>query len=169
MRMLWEQHAAWTRMTIISIVDHLPDENLTTERLLRNPKDIAEVFQSYYGKDVAQRLESLLTDHLVLAAALVKAAQAGDTIKAQEIERRWYANADKIVELLSSINPYWHRESMRQMWYRHLAQVKEQAVTRLNGDYATSIAVYDEGEILILQMADELTRGIVKQFPQFFK
>ncbi|MGI6331330.1 MAG: acetylglutamate kinase [Zhaonellaceae bacterium] len=169
MRMLWEQHAAWTRMTIISIVDRLPDENLTTERLLRNPKDIAEVFQSYYGKKVADRLESLLTDHLVLAAELVKAAQAGDSIKAQEIERRWYANADEIAEFLSSINPYWHKESMRQMWFKHLDQVKAQAVARLNGDYAASIAFYDEGEILILQMADELTIGIVKQFPQFFE
>ncbi|MDD3298520.1 MAG: hypothetical protein WCS98_05240 [Bacillota bacterium] len=26
MRMLWEQHAAWTRMTIISIVEGLADE-----------------------------------------------------------------------------------------------------------------------------------------------
>ena len=34
MRVLWEQHATWTRMTIISIAEALPDEAQTTTRLL---------------------------------------------------------------------------------------------------------------------------------------
>ncbi len=34
MRMLREQHATWTRMTIISIAEALPDEAQTTTRLL---------------------------------------------------------------------------------------------------------------------------------------
>lgn len=49
MRMLWEQHVAWTRMTIISIVENLADEGLVTKRLLRNPTDIAALFQPLYG------------------------------------------------------------------------------------------------------------------------
>jgi len=39
MRMLWEQHIAWTRMTIISIAEDLPDVDLVINRLLRNPSD----------------------------------------------------------------------------------------------------------------------------------
>ena len=139
-----------------------------TKRLLRNPADIAAVFQPLYGNKIADRLNKLITDHLVLAAQLVKAAKAGDSAAAADIERRWYANADEIAAFLSSINPYWSKEKMMQMWHQHLALVKAQAVARLNKDYALDIAFYDEGEQLLLEMADEFTEGIIKQFPGCF-
>jgi hypothetical protein len=167
MRMLWEQHAAWTRMTIISIVEGLADEALTTQRLLRNPGDFASAFGRFYGSQIAGRFESLLTEHLVLAADLVKAAKAGDNEAAQEAERKWYANGDEIAAFLSRINPYWNLRTMQQLWRVHLDQVKAQAVARLNGDYASDITIYDEGEIHVLMMADEFTRGIARQFPGY--
>ncbi|MGE5597767.1 MAG: acetylglutamate kinase [Bacteroidota bacterium] len=145
LRMLWEQHAAWTLMTIISIADGLADEELVTQRLLRNPADIAAVFRPLYGDEIAGRLNSLLTAHLVLAAQLVKEVKAGDNAAAAATERRWYANGDEIAAFLSSINPYWSREEMAAMWRRHLDLVKGQAVSRLNRDYAAQIAFYDRG------------------------
>lgn len=168
MRMLWEQHAGWTRMTIISIAEGLPDEAQTTMRLLRNPGDIAAVFRPLYGSQVADRLNSLITDHLVIAADLVKAAKAGDSAAAAVIERRWYANADEIAAFLSCINPYWSREGMTRMWHEHLSLVKAQAVARLKKDYRCDIALYDEGERLLLDMADDFTCGIVSQFPHLW-
>ncbi|MGE5552068.1 MAG: acetylglutamate kinase [Bacteroidota bacterium] len=143
MRMLWEQHAAWTRMTIISIAEGLADEDLVTKRLLRNPADIAAVFRPLYGNEVAGRVQDLITTHLVLAAQLVKEAKAGDSAAAAETERKWYANADEIAAFLSAINPYWSREEMTRMWHEHLALVKAQAVARLNKDYAADIAFYE--------------------------
>lgn len=164
MRMLWEQHAVWTRMTIISIAEGLPDEAQTTMRLLRNPGDIAAVFRPLYGREVADRLNGLITDHLVIAADLVKAAKTGDSAAAAEIERRWYDNADEIAAFLSCINPHWSREGMTRMWHEHLSLVKSQAVARLNKDYRSDIAFYDEGERLLLEMADDFTCGIMRQF-----
>lgn len=151
-------------MTIISIAEGLADEEQVTRRLLRNPTDIAKVFQSFYGEEVANSLNNLITAHLVIAAQLVKAAKAGNTPAVASIDARWYANADEIATLLSSINPYWSREQMTRMWHRHLDLVKAQAVARLNKEYASDIALYDEGEQLLLQMADEFTEGIVRQF-----
>ena len=165
MRMLWEEHAAWTRMTIISIAEGLADEDQVTKRLLRNPADIAAVFRSLYGNEIAARIDNLITDHLVIAAQLVKAAKAGDNAAAADGERRWYANADQIAIFLNCINPYWPAEGMRKMWHEHLALVKAQAVARLNQDYAADIAMYDEGEKLLLRMADDFTEGIARQFP----
>jgi len=168
-RMLWEQHSAWTRMTIISIAEGLADEQATTQRLLRNPGDISAIFSCYYGKQIAECLKNLLTDHLVLAAELVKAVKAGDTAAAAEIEKRWYANGEQIATFLSRINPYWTRETMLNMWRIHLDQVKAQAVARLNHDYTRDIFYYDQGELHLLEMADQLTQGIVRQFPMCFR
>lgn len=71
-RMLWEQHAAWTRMTIISIVFGLPDEDFVVKRLLRNPLDFAHALRPFYGDMIASRFGQLITEHLTIAALLVE-------------------------------------------------------------------------------------------------
>ena len=52
LRMLWEQHIAWTRMTIISMIASLPDVDLVTKRLLRNPIDFARALKPLDRKSV---------------------------------------------------------------------------------------------------------------------
>ena len=167
-RMLWEQHGAWTRMAIVSIVAGSPDETATVNRLLRNPGDMAAALEPYYGEAAANRFKQLLTEHFVLAADLVKAAKAGEATKAADIEAKWYKNGDEIAAFLSSINPFWNEEVFRKMMHDHLGFVKEEAVQQLNKQYEQSIATYDKMEQQILEMADQYTQGIINQFPMKF-
>jgi hypothetical protein len=167
-RELWEQHGAWTRMTIISMVFSLPDVDLVTKRLLRNPDDLANVLKLYYGESNASKFSTLLKDHLVTAAQLVKAAKAGDNKTAADAEKRWYANADEIAAFLASINPSWSQEEWKMMLHEHLRLVKAEAVSMLTKNYQAGIDVYDELEIQALEMADVMTEGIITQFPNRF-
>lgn len=167
-RSLWEQHVEWTRMVIISMAENLPDVNLVTNRLLRNPQDMANVIAQYYGPQNASTFQRLLTEHLSIAADLVNAAKANDTMRAQEAERKWYQNADQIVDFLSSINPYWSKQELHNMFYEHLALTKSEAVERLHKNYANDIALYDRIEALALRMADTFSQGIIRQFPKKF-
>lgn len=168
MRKLWEEHVAWTRMTIISIASSLPDEDLVTKRLLRNATDMANAFKIFYGNEIATWFGHLMTEHLVIAAQLVKAAKAGDSKAVADAEKRWYENADEIATFLHQINPYWSKEEMMNMLHDHLALTKSEAVYRLTKDYASDIKTYDEIEKQALLMADAFSDGIVKQFPYFF-
>lgn len=169
MRMLWEQHITWTRLAIISLVFGLPDVDLVIERLLKNPKDFENALLPFYGLDVAARFSDLLTDHLTIAAELVKAAKAGDNTAVAEIEQRWYDNARDIAALLASINPYWSQHEWENMLFDHLALVKAEAVDMLTADYLASINLYTEMERQALMMADIMSDGIIKQFPDQFK
>ncbi|HBC91798.1 MAG TPA: hypothetical protein DCZ10_02550 [Pelotomaculum sp.] len=168
MRMVWEQHVAWTRMTIISIAENLQDLEPTTKRLLRNPTDMAALLKPYYGEEKASKFESLMREHLVIAAQLVKAAKEGNSKLAADLEKKWYTNADEIAAYLNSINPYWSEEMFKEMLHVHLALTKAEAVARLNKNYTTDIATYDKIELQALEMADAFTEGIVKQFPNKF-
>ena len=51
------------------------------------------------------------------------------------------------------------------MSHDHLDRTTKEAVARLHGDGAGDVAAYDAVHNQILQMADGLTMGIVKQFP----
>lgn len=163
-RMLWEQHDVWTRSTITSLVFNLPDVDPVVSRLLRNPVDFEHALQPYYGEKIAAKFRDLLTEHLTIAADIVKASKAGNTQAAAEAERKWYANADAISVLLGSINPYWSQEDWRMMLYQHLALVKAEAVDMLTGQYQAGVAVYDQIEAQSLGMADVMAEGIIKQF-----
>lgn len=93
----------------------------------------------------------MIKDHLVIAAELVKAAKAGDQRAAADAEKRWYANADEIVQFMHSINPHWTKDIMRRMFYSHLALTKAEAVAILSKDYKAGVDWYDKIEREILQ------------------
>lgn len=168
MRELWEQHGAWTRMAIISIVFGLPDEKFVLRRLLRNPDDFAAALRPFYGQRNARRFDQLLTEHLTIAADLVRAAQAGKATRVAELDRRWHRNAREIAAFFSEINPFWSEKRWIEMLFEHLRQVRMEAVQMLQRNYQGSIDTYDAIETQSLGMADEMTRGIVRQFPRRF-
>jgi LysM repeat protein len=168
LRMLWEQHVVWTRLAIISTVFGLPDAEVVTGRLLRNPKDFEAALKPVYGDKIASKFADLLESHLVIAAQLVKAAKAGDNKAATDAEKRWYANADEIAAFLGSINPYWSEKDWKEMLHEHLALTKLEAVDMLTKKYEEGISTFDKIEKQALDMADMMVYGIVKQFPDKF-
>ena len=55
MRLLWEQHVSWTRMTIISIVFQLKDVDFVVARLIRNATDMGNSLKPFYNEDIANK------------------------------------------------------------------------------------------------------------------
>jgi hypothetical protein len=169
MRKLWEDHIVWTRLYIISAAAELPDLDLTTNRLLRNQDDIGAVIASFYGKEAGDGLAALLKDHILGAAELLAAAKSGDQVKVDSASTAWYANADAIGEFLGGANPdNWPAADLSAQMRMHLDMTLKEAVARLSGDFAGDIAAYDMIHDHILMMADQLSAGIIAQFPERF-
>ena len=57
---------------------------------------------------------------------------------------------------------------MRAAMTAHLDQTLAEAAHELNGQYAASVADYDEIHHHILEMADLLSDGIIRTFPKRF-
>ena len=115
MNLVWEQHIMWTGMLLISIAENLKDLNQTQERLLKNPKDIADIFRIYYGNNVANTIEKLLTEHLTIGKDLIVALKNNNQSMANELNRKWYQNADEMADAFSSINPFWRKEEIQKI------------------------------------------------------
>jgi hypothetical protein len=158
----------WTRLTVNSIIDRLADEEVTTARLLRNASDFAAVLEPLYGSAIANKFAELLLGHLTIAAELVKGLRDGNAAAAADAQKRWYMNADDIAAFLSRINPYWSREEWRTMMYEHLRLLSGKVAARLAKNYKENVALNDQIEPQALGMADEMTNGIVQQFPSLF-
>ena len=168
MNLVWEQHIMWTRMLLISIAENLKDLEATQTRLLRNPKDIADVFRPYYGNNVASEIQRLLTEYLAIEKDLIVALKNKDQEQANELSTKWYQNADRMAEAFSSINPFYPKEEIRRMLYEHLRLTTEEVNARLRGDYVADINAYDRVQKEILKMSRFFVNGIVRQFPNLF-
>lgn len=169
MQRLWVDHVTWTRLFIVSFVGDLPDLEATTARLLQNQVDIGDAVKPFYGDVAGDQLTALLEEHILIAADLLTAAKAGDDAAFEKANEAWYANAREIAGFLHDANPSnWPLADMRQMMVDHLDLTLEEAAAQLGGDYAASVAVYDEVETEILHMADMLSSGLIAQFPQKF-
>jgi hypothetical protein len=170
MRKLWEDHITWTRLTIVSFAGGLPDLPATQARLLRNQTDIGNAVKPYYGRAAGEQLTALLKEHIVGAVALLEAAKAGDQALITQRSAEWYANGKEIADFLNRANPRnWPRRELRQMMKAHLDQTLDEAVHRLQGDYEADIRDYERIHHHILEMADTLSAGIIKQFPRRFR
>jgi len=166
MRRLWEDHITWTRLAIVTFADGSAGFSPTAGRLLENQDDIGDAIKPYYGDAAGERLTALLRDHITIAVDVLKAAKAGDTGAFASAKARWYANADDITDLLASANPrFWPQSMMRADMREHLDQTLAEAAHELGGDYAASIADYEQVHTHILAMADLLSSGIIRQLP----
>ena len=169
MRALWEDHATWTRLFIVSALAGLPDQEATARRLLRNQADIGDALKPFYGEEAGDALAALLADHILGAADLLTAAKAGDQDKVEAAVAAWYANADRIAAFLSAANPdHWPPAEMRAEMGMHLDLTLKEARARLGGDWEADVAAYDVVHRHILGWADVLSAGVVQQFPERF-
>jgi hypothetical protein len=169
MRVLWEQHVAWTRLAIVSFAGNLPDLGATEARLLRNQHDIGRAVAPFYGREAGRRLTGLLRQHILIAVAILGDVKSGDTSALGKDNAAWYANANRIAAFLHAANPHhWPLAALRKMMHRHLKLTTNEAVAELTGKFAASVHDYDMVEHEILGMADMLSTGIIAQFPGRF-
>lgn len=169
MRKLWEDHIVYTHGIIVSLVSNLPDKEAVKKRLMQNQDDIGNAMKLFYGEQVSAELAKLLKVHELTAGDIIEARLKRDAQKAQAERTKWYANADQIVALLAKANPNWTERALKDLFYKHLEMTEGQFDSRLKADWAGDISYYDKGHECILEVADALTNGIVKQFPDKFE
>ena len=168
MNLAWLEHVLWTRLFLISVAESLGDLEPTKARLLENPRTIANVFRKYYGNNIANRIEELIREHLIIGGDLIVALKNGNQSLAKELNTKWYKNADDMAEAFSNINPFYSKEEVRNMLYEHLRLTTNEVTARLKKDYIADIKAYDIVQKEALKMAEFFANGIVKQFPNLF-
>jgi hypothetical protein len=169
MRALWEAHGSWTHMVIVSFVGNLP--NLTAEEqvLLQNQVDIGNAVKPYYGKAAGNKLTKLLKAHILGAVTVLQAAKSGDATTLAHAEAAWSANGRQIADFLHAADPrFLSRAAARAMMRIHLQQVIQQAVDELTGKYKADAVAFAPYIRHILNMADMISGGIIRQFPGRF-
>ena len=168
MRTLWTDHVVWTRDYIIATVGDQPDAQAAAARLMKNQDDIGQAVALVYGAPAGQQMTSLLKDHITIAVELINAAKAGDKAAQQQADGKWHQNATQIADFLSKANPNWPRATLVEMMNKHLSTTTDEVVARLTKNWDADVRAFDAVYDHMLMMADALSDGIIKQFPEKF-
>jgi hypothetical protein len=98
------------------------------------------------------------------------AAKSRDKTGLPQAEAAWSANGRQIADYLHAADPHFlSRAAARQMMKVHLNQVIQQAVDELKGNYADDARAFAPCIRNILDMADMISSGIIRQFPNRFQ
>ena len=169
MRKLWEDHVTWTRLAIVTFADGSAGFDATATRLLQNQTEIGNTIAPFYGAAAGQQLSTLLHTHITLAVALLEDVKSGNTTVFAADKLSWYHNANQIADFLSAANPrFWPDDVMRASMKEHLDQTLAEAADELSGNYTASVNDYEAIHLHILALADLLSSGIMRQFPNRF-
>ena len=169
MRKLWTDHTVWTRDYIVAAVDDRPDAQAAANRLMKNQEDIGNAVAAYYGRAAGQQFTALLKQHISIAVDLIKAAKAGDAAAQKRADDQWQQNAvghrDISEQGESELAERYARRDDADAPVDHDGRSRRALKHDWEGDVRAYDAVYQH----ILMMADALSDGIVKQFPDKFK
>lgn len=168
MRRVWIDHMIWTRAYVVSALAGLKDQDKVLSRLLKNQEDIGNVIKPYYGEEAGNKLTALLKEHILIAGKVVDATKKNKQADLKKYNAEWYKNADDIAKFLSSANPNWTEQELKDLMNKHLELLTEMVQARVKKDWDADIAAFDRGEDHIITLADALTEGIIKQFPNQF-
>lgn len=168
MRKVWTDHVVWTRDYIVAAVGDQPDATAAATRLMKNQDDIGAAIAQFYGKAAGDQLATLLKEHISIAVDIIKAAKAGDKASQQAADAKWHRNGEAIADFLAKANPNWPRATLVNMMNEHLSTTTDEVVARLTKNWDADVRAYDKVYDHILMMADALSDGIVKQFPEKF-
>ena len=170
MHRLWENHGNWTRLFITSTLGELEYRDPTRSHLLENQQNIGKALKPFYGDEAGEQFTALLEVHVQIAGEMLQAANNADAAAFEDTVDQWYANADQIAEYLHEMNPdHWPLKETKTIFRDYLDVTLELAIARWNGDFEADVAATEKVRAQAAAIADMLSEGIIKQFPDRFE
>lgn len=166
MRKLWVSNAIWMREYIVNTIEADQSLDAASKRLAKSQDDIGRAFAPFYGAETGSKVTTLLRQHTSLVKEMTESSMAKDTAKLKEADKRWRANADSITTLLSTVNPTnWPMATIQPVVVGGMNLTITETNARLKRDYDADVETFDTILAQSLNLADMLSAGIIKQFP----
>lgn len=169
MRKLWEDHITWMRSYLHDRTTNAPSLQATTERLMKNQRDLGESVRDFFDEQSSETVTNFLLTHITIMGNLAQDLKKKDLSTFASDRQKLFQNANQLAEFLNKLNPEnWPLEVVTFFLQDHLTLLLRWLESHVNADWTTSIEVYEKLHEEILQISDAYAYGIAKKFPEKF-
>lgn len=166
MRSLWHGHVMHTREYAMAVHAHdSAKAKAAADAVVANAKQIANAVGGFYGKPAGAQTLQLLAGHWGGVKALTDASAANDMAGEQKAMADLNNNVNDIAKFFSSANPNLPENAVQSLFAAHVAHHATQIRQIMSGDTQGEEATWTEMQAHMNVIADALTNGIAKQFP----
>lgn len=167
MRELWQGHAQTTHEYALAVKagDAAAEKN-AADAVVANAKKIADAVGSFYGEAADKKMLELLAGHWAGVKDLTDAQKKGDTAGVTKAMSDLSTNADAIAQFLSGANPNLPASAVKGLLVTHAAHHQTLTGEIMKGDTAGADRTWAAMQAHMNTLADALSDGIAKQFPQ---
>jgi len=131
---LWIDHVYLTRLFIEESATKYPGLSETTNRLLQNQRDLGENLSRKLGRRAGEEYTKLLTDHILIAKAIVDKSIAGMNVTT-DVEK-WKVNGRDISRFLSRVGANISYETIYHHFLDHLNITLKEATAIITKKYS---------------------------------
>ena len=168
MRRVWSEHASLTRAYIVSAASGNPDTETLAKRVQQNADDLASTLGQYYGDAVRARLSTLFRMHAMLFSDAVTMAKTNEKDEMSSVQDKLELNGRETIAFLCSLNPRWDEATLRGEFEEHVNHENDELTAHVQQGGLGDLVASDEAQKQILELADMLSSGIERQFPDRF-
>lgn len=169
LRDLWVGHIFWVRGVVAAKVAGDATALAEAEKqVVANAKAIAAAFEPFYGKDASAKLFELLAGHYGAVKQYFEATVAGSKPKQDAAFKALTDNADAIAKFLSGANPNLPYDTLHVLLMGHGSHHVQQIEELKAKQYDQEAQTWEAMKAHMYVIADALTGGLVKQFPEKF-
>jgi hypothetical protein len=169
MSRLWIDDAIWSRQAILCLVDRLPGTEETLYRLMINQEDMGRMFTKYYGLEKGDEFCQLISSNTALTISIIRNKSSNNTEDLKAASDRMDYNVKRIIEYLIKVNPNWSKEELSYLMLLHSQLFDLQLQNRVTENFSYDVEVFDKIITETYKLANVLSEGIIKQFPERFE
>jgi hypothetical protein len=159
---LWMEYAFWMRALINSTLIDSEREGFIADKLFNGVMlDFFNLFEFYYGAQLAQTFMNLFTNFATGAWGLLRALKNNNEaeINAQTVQLNQRAN--ELADFFAQINVYYSADQWRYLFYQAIRLIIDEALSIINKDFDKEIEISDSMANLAMLMGDYTARGLL--------
>jgi peptidoglycan hydrolase-like protein with peptidoglycan-binding domain len=166
---LLREHVNLSLNVLRNAYDGSPQFTASADSLDKNTQDIATAVGSVYGQGAHDAVLKLWRNHIGFFANYTVGLKTNDAAKMQQAKLDLQQYSFDFATLMHGANPnYFDKAAVMTNANAHVTQLLASMDAYAKGDYATAYSLQREGDVHMGMVADYLSGGIVKQYPEKF-
>lgn len=164
LRMLWMEFIMWSRALVTSEASGFGDLEAVALKLYQIPSQIGNIFTLFFGQEIGDKIQRLLTAQLLLGIEIIKAQKSGDRAAIDAGTERMYQSGNEMAAYLAQINPYWNEQKWSDLFTEFNRTKIFETLAIATGNFIDSIKLSDNLAYQAMRMADYMAEGFIRYF-----